>query len=63
MIRSLMMLAAMAVSFGLNAQNQKTLDIYFIDVEGGQATLFVTPQHESAAHPPTAEIGSPPVIP
>ena len=25
----------------------KTLDIYFIDVEGGQATLFVTPQHES----------------
>ena len=26
---------------------QKTLDIYFIDVEGGQATLFVTPQHES----------------
>jgi competence protein ComEC len=26
---------------------QKTLDIYFIDVEGGQATLFVTPEHES----------------
>ena len=29
------------------AGQQKTLDIYFIDVEGGQATLFVTPQHES----------------
>jgi competence protein ComEC len=24
-----------------------TLDIYFIDVEGGQSTLLVTPQHES----------------
>ena len=29
------------------AAQQKTLDIYFIDVEGGQATLFVTPRHES----------------
>jgi beta-lactamase superfamily II metal-dependent hydrolase len=25
----------------------RTLDIYFIDVEGGQATLIVTPAHES----------------
>jgi beta-lactamase superfamily II metal-dependent hydrolase len=25
----------------------KTLQIYFVDVEGGQATLFVTPAHES----------------
>ncbi|HKE60341.1 MAG TPA: hypothetical protein VKB46_26700, partial [Pyrinomonadaceae bacterium] len=25
----------------------KTLDIYFIDVEGGSATLIVTPQGES----------------
>ena len=24
-----------------------TLDIYFIDVEGGQATLFVTPAREA----------------
>ena len=47
MIRSLMILAAMAASLGMQAQNQKTLDIYFIDVEGGQSTLFVTPQHES----------------
>src|SRR4026207_246674 len=29
------------------AQSQKPLDIYFIDVEGGQATLFVTPSGES----------------
>jgi competence protein ComEC len=26
---------------------EKTLEIYFIDVEGGQATLFVTPEHQS----------------
>src|SRR5712671_6021220 len=29
------------------AQNANTLDIYVIDVEGGNATLFVTPAHES----------------
>jgi competence protein ComEC len=28
-------------------QAQRTLDIYFIDTEGGQATLFVTPSGES----------------
>jgi competence protein ComEC len=28
-------------------QSQRTLDIYFIDTEGGQATLFVTPSGES----------------
>ena len=26
---------------------QKTLQVYFVDVEGGQATLFVTPKGES----------------
>src|SRR5215510_14049292 len=30
-----------------SAQASKPLDIYFIDVEGGQATLFVTPSGES----------------
>jgi competence protein ComEC len=30
-----------------NALAQRTLDIYFIDVEGGQSTLFVTPDHQS----------------
>jgi glucose/arabinose dehydrogenase/beta-lactamase superfamily II metal-dependent hydrolase len=29
------------------AQSARPLDIYFIDVEGGQATLFVTPSGES----------------
>ena len=28
-------------------QPQRTLDVYFIDTEGGQATLFVTPSGES----------------
>lgn len=40
--------AALALFLALPCvAQQKTLDIYFIDVEGGQATLFVTPQHES----------------
>src|SRR3954470_1686647 len=30
-----------------SAQAAKALDVYFIDVEGGQATLFVTPSGES----------------
>lgn len=29
------------------AAAQKTLDVYFVDVEGGQATLFVSPSGES----------------
>jgi beta-lactamase superfamily II metal-dependent hydrolase len=32
---------------GVSAQTQKALEIYFIDVEGGQATLFVTPTGQS----------------
>ena len=39
-----MVLLAPALS---KAQNANTLDIYVIDVEGGNATLFVTPAHES----------------
>src|SRR5688572_19200715 len=31
----------------LSAQARKTLDIWVVDVEGGNATLFVTPQGES----------------
>ncbi len=30
-----------------NSQPQRTLDVYFIDTEGGQATLFVSPSGES----------------
>ena len=29
------------------APDQSSLQVYFVDVEGGQATLFVTPSHES----------------
>ena len=31
----------------LSAQARRTLDIYVVDVEGGNATLFVTPAGES----------------
>jgi beta-lactamase superfamily II metal-dependent hydrolase len=31
----------------LQAQSGPALQIYFIDVEGGQSTLFVTPEHKS----------------
>jgi hypothetical protein len=31
----------------VTAQTQKTLDIYLVDVEGGNATLFVGPSGES----------------
>ena len=42
MTRVVMVLLALAVG-GL----AQTLDIYVIDVEGGNATLFVTPAHDS----------------
>jgi competence protein ComEC len=48
------LLALLAAIAPLHAQTsgaknsaQRTLDIYFIDTEGGQATLFVTPSGES----------------
>lgn len=37
----------LALSAAALAANPKTLDIYFVDVEGGQATLIVAPGHES----------------
>src|SRR6185436_14828697 len=40
---TLMLLAAV-----LMAQTAKTLDIYVVDVEGGNAVLFVSPTGESA---------------
>jgi beta-lactamase superfamily II metal-dependent hydrolase len=49
-IRRLPALVALTLLFALArpaAQTAKPLDIYFIDVEGGQATLFVTPSGES----------------
>lgn len=42
------LLAAVTLSLGLAQSGAvKTLDIYFIDVEGGQATLIVTPAGQS----------------
>src|SRR6202051_3354499 len=43
---------AMAGAFGLEsanlwAQKQKALEVYFVDVEGGQSTLFVSPSGQS----------------
>lgn len=45
MLRVLFLVALAAVS-AIGA-NRKTLDLYFVDVEGGQATLLVTPAGES----------------
>jgi beta-lactamase superfamily II metal-dependent hydrolase len=38
---------SVAASGGIRAQSARPLDIYFIDVEGGQSTLFVSPSGES----------------
>jgi len=43
--RTLLVLALAAAAFA--AVNRQTLDIYFVDVEGGQATLIVTPLGQS----------------
>ena len=42
-IAGLAMLLAQAGSDGAAAQTRTTLDIYVIDVEGGNATLMVIP--------------------
>src|SRR6266404_111410 len=43
-----LIVAAVAVSCASAwAQQGKGLDVYFIDVEGGQSTLFVTPSGQS----------------
>jgi competence protein ComEC len=40
-------LAMAAPKAQVQTRPAKTLDIYYIDVEGGQATLFVSPSGES----------------
>jgi len=40
-------LCLIATSSTARARSNKALSIFFVDVEGGQATLFVTPTHES----------------
>jgi competence protein ComEC len=46
-MKRILIIALMCLPALPGKAQQKTLDIYFIDVEGGQATLFVTPGHES----------------
>ena len=45
--RPILALATLALPATLAAQSRTTLDIYVIDVEGGNATLFVAPSGES----------------
>src|SRR5437868_13039506 len=47
MRRILAALAPVLATVTLAAQSPKTLTIYVIDVEGGNATLFVSPTRES----------------
>src|SRR5688500_10897151 len=45
--RTIVALATVLLPAGLAAQTRTTLEIYVIDVEGGNATLFVAPSGES----------------
>ena len=50
MIKPLTMAAAILLAASLQTRppaRSATLHVYFIDVEGGQATLFVSPSGES----------------
>jgi len=44
---ALLCLSLGLASWAAPAQKDKNLHIYFVDVEGGQATLFVTPAGQS----------------
>ena len=46
-LRTSLALMAALLPAALTAQSRTTLDIYVIDVEGGNATLFATPSGES----------------
>ena len=45
--RIILILAIALATAGAQAQTRKTLDIYVVDVEGGNATLFVAPSGQS----------------
>jgi hypothetical protein len=45
--RTILALATVLLPVALAAQTRTTLDVYVIDVEGGNATLFVAPSGES----------------
>jgi competence protein ComEC len=47
-LRVILALAVLSSAWAWSSDNpKKALQIYFVDVEGGQATLFVTPAHQS----------------
>ena len=46
-LATVLALAPLPPTLAVVAQSSRTLDIYFIDVEGGQATLIVTPAGQS----------------
>src|SRR5690349_20199106 len=46
MLKAACISALILVSAGAAAQASRTLNIYFLDVEGGQSTLIVTPAGE-----------------
>src|SRR5918994_7259783 len=47
MKRTSIVLATVTLCVALLSAQSKTLDVYILDVEGGNATLFVTPSRES----------------
>ena len=59
--------AVLLVTFAFSAAAARELDIYFIDVEGGQSTLMVTPAGESllidTGYPQRGQRGAPPLPP
>ena len=60
---SLIAAAMLASASAHGAASARTLDIYFIDVEGGQATLIVTPQGETLLIDTGFATGSSPSMP
>src|SRR5258707_7566619 len=46
-MRRVMILLFASLAAVAQAQNSPTLNVYVVDVEGGNATLFVSPSHES----------------
>jgi competence protein ComEC len=44
---AMLTLGSLANGWAAPKAPEKTLQVYFVDVEGGQATLFVTPEHQS----------------
>ena len=46
-MRKLLLGLTCTLAFAVGAQAKKTLDFYFVDVEGGQATLIVAPSGQS----------------